>query len=99
MTFLIIFYSNSMLKRDIKLEKGTKRKREINERERDLSHTCPASIAPQEEEEEENRDTESKNHLEKKTATTCCSIFGRLGDCLLKYCSVAVGLERGTEWQ
>lgn len=35
----------------------------------------------------------------KKTATACCSIFGRLADCLLKYCPVAVGLERGTEWQ
>lgn len=51
------------------------------------------------EEEEEDRDSESKNPLEKKTATACCSIFGRLADCLLKYCPVAVGLERGTEWQ
>lgn len=35
----------------------------------------------------------------KKTDTACCSIFGRLTDCLLKYCPVAVGLERGTVWQ
>lgn len=37
--------------------------------------------------------------LGKKTDTACCSIFGRLADCLLKYCPMAVGLERGTEWQ
>lgn len=51
-----------MLKKDIKLE-ATERKKWKGET--CSSHPCPASIAPQEEE-EENRDSESKNHLEKK---------------------------------
>lgn len=92
-----------------KLAVKKKKKKKLRERKKSGDRLwsdlpSPASIAAREEE-LENRDRVSKNHLwerkkkNQKTATACCSIFGRLGDCLLKYCPVAVGLERGTEWQ
>lgn len=67
---------------------------------RDLIKLPTGNITTRDDE-EENRKKPVQKHLEKKkkTDTSCCSIFGRLADCLLKYCPVAVGLERGTVWQ
>lgn len=52
---------------------------------------------PQQKKRRKQRDCVQKS-LGGQTATACCSIFGRLGDCLLKYCPLAVGPETGTEW-
>lgn len=47
------------------------------------------SITPRDEE-DEGTETQSPKTRFGKNPATACSIFGRLGDCLLKYCPVAL---------